>query len=50
MLPCVLFAYRETPRSATGFSLFELLYGTNPRGMLDISRNYGKMIRKMKKP
>ena len=36
MLPYVLFAYRETPHQATGFSPFELLYGTNPRGVLDI--------------
>ena len=32
MLPYVLFAYRETPYPAIGFSPFELLYGTNPRG------------------
>ena len=36
MLPHVLFAYREVPQSTTGFSPFELLYGREVRGTLDI--------------
>ena len=36
MLPYVLFAYREVPQSSTGFSPFELLYGREVRGPLDI--------------
>ena len=36
LLPYVLFAYREVPQSTTGFSPFELLYGREVRGPLDI--------------
>uniref|UniRef100_A0A8C4SI54 Integrase catalytic domain-containing protein n=1 Tax=Erpetoichthys calabaricus TaxID=27687 RepID=A0A8C4SI54_ERPCA len=36
LLPFVLFAYREVPQASTGFSTFELLYGRQPRGLLDI--------------
>ena len=36
MLPNVLFAYKEVPQSTTGFSPFELLYGREVRGPLDI--------------
>ncbi|MBN3289911.1 POL2 protein, partial [Polypterus senegalus] len=36
LLPLVLFAYREVPQASTGFSPFELLYGRQPRGILDI--------------
>lgn len=35
-LPYLLFAFRELPHSATGYSPFELLYGRNPRGPLDV--------------
>ncbi len=35
-IPLLLFAYREVPCETTGFSPFELLYGRNPRGPLDI--------------
>ena len=38
MLPYVLFAYREVPQALTGFSPFELLYGWNVRGPLDVLR------------
>ena len=38
MLPYVLFAYRKVPQSSTGFSLFELLYGREVRGPLDVLR------------
>ena len=37
-LPYVLFAYREVPQSTTGFSPFELLYGREVRGPLDVLR------------
>uniref|UniRef100_A0A8C4RKU8 ribonuclease H n=1 Tax=Erpetoichthys calabaricus TaxID=27687 RepID=A0A8C4RKU8_ERPCA len=36
LLPLVLFAYREVPQTSTGFSPFELLYGRQPRGLLDM--------------
>lgn len=35
-IPYLLFAYREVPQSSTGFSPFELLYGRQVRGPLDI--------------
>ncbi len=34
----LLFAVREVPQASTGFSPFELLYGRQPRGVLDIIR------------
>ena len=36
MVPYILFAYREVPQASTGFSPFELLYGHQVRGPLDI--------------
>ena len=36
MLPYVLFAYREVPQDSTGFSPFELIYGRDLRGPLDV--------------
>ena len=36
LLPYVLFAYREVPQASTGFSPFELLYGRDVRGPLDV--------------
>ena len=36
LLPYVLFAYREVAQSSTGFSPFELLYGREVRGPLDV--------------
>ena len=38
MIPFVLFAYREVPQSTVGFSPFELLYGREVRGPLDVLR------------
>lgn len=37
-LPFLMFAYREVPQASTGFSPFELLYGREVRGPLDILR------------
>ena len=34
----LLFAYREVPQATTGFSPFELLYGRDIRGPLDVLR------------
>ena len=36
LVPYLLFAYREIPQASTGFSPFELLYGRDVRGPLDI--------------
>ena len=35
-LPMVVFSYNETPHESTKFSPFELIFGANPRGPLDI--------------
>ena len=37
-LPYLLFAYREVPQASTGYSPFELLYGRQVRGPLDLLR------------
>ncbi len=34
----LLFAVHEVPQASTGFSPFELLYGRQPRGVLDVLR------------
>ena len=36
LIPYLLFAYREVPQASTGFSPFELVYGRQVRGPLDI--------------
>ena len=36
MIPFLLFASREVPQESTGFSPFELLYGRDVRGPLDV--------------
>ncbi len=36
LLEPLLFAVREVPQASTGFSSFELLYGRQPRGVLDV--------------
>ncbi|MGH0136774.1 UNVERIFIED_CONTAM: hypothetical protein FKN15_070947 [Acipenser sinensis] len=38
LLPYLLFSVREVPQSSTGFSPFELLYGRQPRSILDLLR------------
>ena len=42
-LPYLLFAYQESPHSATGFSPFELLFGREVRGPLMIVKEQWKM-------
>lgn len=39
-LPYLLFAYREVPQAFSRFSPFELLYGRQVRGPLDLLREY----------
>ena len=36
LIPYLLFAYREVPQASTGFSPFELMYGRDVRGPLDV--------------
>ncbi|KAG1948853.1 hypothetical protein F2P79_012397 [Pimephales promelas] len=38
MIPYVLFGIREVPQASTGFTPFELLFGRQPRGLLDVAR------------
>ncbi|KAL1248849.1 hypothetical protein QQF64_022167 [Cirrhinus molitorella] len=38
MLPYVLFGVREVPQASTSFTPFELLFGRQPRGLLDMAR------------
>ncbi len=38
MLPYVLFGIWEVPQASTGFTPFELLFGRQPRGLLDVER------------
>ncbi|KAL0165651.1 hypothetical protein M9458_037495, partial [Cirrhinus mrigala] len=37
MLPYILFGIREVPQASTGFTPFELLFGRQPRGLLDVA-------------
>ena len=46
LLPYLLFAYREVPHTSTGFSPFELLYGRQVRGPLDILSKTWQVSRK----
>ena len=39
LLPCVLFAYRESPQETTGFAPFELVYGSLPRGPMSLVKD-----------
>ncbi len=38
MLPYVLFGIREVPQASTGSTPFELLFGRQPRGLLDVAK------------
>ncbi len=38
-LPAVLFSYHEVPQDSTGFSPFELLYGRDVKGPMDILKD-----------
>ncbi|KAI2642954.1 Retrovirus-related Pol polyprotein [Labeo rohita] len=38
MIPYVLFGIREVPQASTGFTPFKLLFGCQPRGLLDVAR------------
>lgn len=44
LLPYLMFAVREVPQSSTGFSLFELLYGRQTRGILDMAKETWEAI------
>jgi len=46
LLPYILFAYREVPHDTTGFSPFELLYGREVRGPLDVLKDVWEANRK----
>ncbi|KAI2658608.1 Retrovirus-related Pol polyprotein [Labeo rohita] len=38
MLPYVLFGIREVPQASTGFTPFKLLFGQQPRGLLNVAK------------
>ncbi|KAL0199496.1 hypothetical protein M9458_008036, partial [Cirrhinus mrigala] len=38
MIPYVLFGIREVPQASTGVTPFKLLFGRQPRGLLDVAR------------
>ncbi len=38
MIPYVLFGIREVPQASTGFTPFKLLFGRQPRGLLDVAK------------
>ena len=38
-LPMIMFAYRETPHLSTGFSLFQILFGGNPKSPMSLLSN-----------
>lgn len=42
LLPCILFAIRECPQASTGFTPFELLFGRQLRGQLDVAQEAGE--------
>ena len=46
ILPFLLFAYREVPQASTGFSPFELVFGRNVRGPLDVIKESWKEVPK----
>ena len=48
LIPYVLFAYREVPQTTTGFSPFELLFGREVRGPLDVLKEEWEASEKSK--
>ena len=46
-IPYVLFAFREVPQETTGFSPFELLFGREVRGPLDVLGKHGSQLLKV---
>lgn len=46
----ILFALREPPQASTGFSPFELLYGRDPRGLLETLEGNGGRAKEPKAP
>lgn len=42
LIPSLLLAIREAPQASTQFSPFKLLYGQQPRGILDLMRENWK--------
>ena len=48
LIPYVLFAYREVPQTTTGFSPFELLFGREVRGPLDVLKEEWEASEKCK--
>ena len=36
---CLMFTIREVPQASTGFSPFEMMYGWNHRGILDLVKD-----------
>ena len=46
LLPYVLFAYHKVPQTTTGFSPFELLYGREVKGPLDVLREEWEVNKK----
>ncbi len=38
MIPYVLSGIRKVPQASTGFTPFELLFGRQPRGLLDVAK------------
>ena len=46
MIPYILFAYREVHQATTGFSPFELLFGRDVRGPLDVLKEQWESAKK----
>lgn len=46
LIPYLLFAYREVPQASTGFSPFELVYGQQVRGPLDVLKEEWKVCKR----
>ena len=44
LLKFLLFAYRQAPHANTGYSPFELIYGRQVQGPLDVVRTVGCQV------